>query len=109
MGLRHLENSKRHGRDLCTNRDVHTMTKPNAENKRYMWFGTQDGLNKYDGYSFTVYTQKDGLPNDAIYGIVKSMVQHARGSSGQREMADVKHWLDEAVNLVYHGTRANDA
>ena len=21
----------------------------------YMWFGTQDGLNKYDGYEFTIY------------------------------------------------------
>ena len=21
----------------------------------YIWFGTQDGLNKYDGYNFTVY------------------------------------------------------
>ena len=21
----------------------------------YMWFGTEDGLNKYDGYKFTVY------------------------------------------------------
>ncbi len=41
-------------------------------------------------------------------GIVKSMMQHARGSSGQREMADINHLLDEAVNLVYHGLRAND-
>jgi len=41
--------------------------------------------------------------------IVKSMMQHARGSSGQREMVDVNHLLDEAVNLVYHGMRANDA
>jgi signal transduction histidine kinase/ligand-binding sensor domain-containing protein len=42
-------------------------------------------------------------------GIVKSMMQHARGSSGQREPADINHLLDEAVNLVYHGMRANDA
>ena len=41
--------------------------------------------------------------------IVKSMMQHARGSSGQRELADINHLLDEAVNLTYHGLRANDA
>ncbi len=41
--------------------------------------------------------------------IVKSMMQHARGSSGQRELADINQLLDEAVNLVYHGMRANDA
>jgi signal transduction histidine kinase len=42
-------------------------------------------------------------------GIVKSMMQHARGSSGQRELTDINHLLDEAVNLTYHGMRANDA
>lgn len=41
--------------------------------------------------------------------IVKSMIQHARSSSGQREPADINQLLDEAVNLVYHGLRANDA
>lgn len=25
------------------------------DNKSFMWFGTQDGLNKYDGYEMTVY------------------------------------------------------
>jgi len=41
--------------------------------------------------------------------IVKSMMEHARGSSGQREPAEINALLDEAVNLVYHGMRANDA
>jgi len=27
------------------------------DSKGYMWIGTQDGLNKYDGYNFTVYKQ----------------------------------------------------
>jgi signal transduction histidine kinase len=41
--------------------------------------------------------------------IVKNMMQHARGSSGQREPAEINVLLDDAVNLVYHGMRANDA
>ncbi|MCG3120025.1 MAG: Adaptive-response sensory-kinase SasA [bacterium] len=40
--------------------------------------------------------------------IVRSMMEHARGSSGQRQMTDINHLLDEAVNLSYHGMRAQD-
>ncbi|MEQ8995883.1 MAG: two-component regulator propeller domain-containing protein [Coleofasciculus sp. B1-GNL1-01] len=29
------------------------------DNQGMMWFGTQDGLNKYDGYNFTVYKRKE--------------------------------------------------
>jgi two-component system, sensor histidine kinase ChiS len=25
------------------------------DHKGYMWFGTQNGLNKYNGYDFTIY------------------------------------------------------
>ena len=28
----------------------------------FMWFGTQDGLNRYDGYSFTVYRHDPANP-----------------------------------------------
>ena len=29
----------------------------------YLWFGTHDGLNKYDGYNFTVYLPDSSNPN----------------------------------------------
>ncbi|MCC6837879.1 MAG: histidine kinase, partial [Bacteroidia bacterium] len=39
----------------------------------FMWFGTQDGLNKYDGYNITVYkhNQQDSnsLANNFIYSL----------------------------------------
>jgi len=41
-------------------------------------------------------------------GIVRSMMEHARGSAGQRQMTAINHLLDEAVNLSYHGMRAQD-
>ena len=41
-------------------------------------------------------------------GIVRSMMQHARSSSGQRELTDVNALLDDAVNLVYHGLLARE-
>jgi ligand-binding sensor domain-containing protein/signal transduction histidine kinase len=33
------------------------------DNMGFMWFGTQDGLNKYDGYNFTVYNSDPYNPN----------------------------------------------
>ena len=41
-------------------------------------------------------------------GIVKSMLDHSRGSSGERRMVDLNALIDEALNLAYHGARAQD-
>ena len=41
-------------------------------------------------------------------GIVKSMLAHSRGSSGERQRTDINALLDEALNLAYHGARAQD-
>jgi PAS domain S-box-containing protein len=39
-------------------------------------------------------------------GIVKSMLLHSRGGSGQRQKADLNALVEEAVALAFHGTRA---
>jgi two-component system NtrC family sensor kinase len=41
-------------------------------------------------------------------GIVKSMLEHSRGGSGDRREVDVNALVEEALNLAYHGARAQD-
>ncbi|HVK97224.1 MAG TPA: ATP-binding protein [Flavisolibacter sp.] len=40
--------------------------------------------------------------------IVKSMLQHSRKSSGQKEPTDINALVDEYLRLSYHGLRAKD-
>jgi signal transduction histidine kinase len=40
--------------------------------------------------------------------IVKGMLQHSRGSSGQKEPTDNNQLADEYLRLAYHGFRAKD-
>ncbi|MFN0187429.1 MAG: ATP-binding protein, partial [Bacteroidia bacterium] len=38
--------------------------------------------------------------------IVKSMLQHSREGSGEKELVEINQLLHESVNLAYHGVRA---
>jgi PAS domain S-box-containing protein len=40
--------------------------------------------------------------------IVRSMLEHSRGSSGEQRSANLNTLVDEALNLAYHGARAQD-
>ncbi len=40
--------------------------------------------------------------------IVKSMLQHSRSSTGQKESTDINALADEYLRLAYHGMRARD-
>ena len=41
-------------------------------------------------------------------GIVKSMLLHSRGGSGERRQSDLNALIEEALNLAFHGARAQD-
>jgi C4-dicarboxylate-specific signal transduction histidine kinase len=42
-------------------------------------------------------------------GIVRSMMQHARGGTSEPERVDINEFLDEYASLAWHGMRARDA
>jgi len=41
-------------------------------------------------------------------GIVKSMLDHSRGATSERRKVDLNNLVEEALNLAYHGARAQD-
>jgi two-component system NtrC family sensor kinase len=41
-------------------------------------------------------------------GIIKSMLEHSRGGSDDRRAVNLNTLIDEALNLAYHGARAQD-
>lgn len=37
----------------------------------FMWFGTWDGLNKYDGYSYTIFNEEHGLSSQNVSALLE--------------------------------------
>ncbi len=50
-------------------------------------------------------TKEHGKRADSI---VHSMLQHSRGKKGEKQTTDINSMLDEDLNLVFHGMRAQD-
>ena len=40
--------------------------------------------------------------------IVKGMLLHSRGTAGEKTLTDINDFLDQYVNLAYHGMRATE-
>lgn len=49
------------------------------DRRGFMWFGTQDGLNMYDGYEFTVYRNDPQNPESIGYSSVNALFEDRQG------------------------------
>ena len=49
------------------------------DSRGFMWFGTREGLNKYDGYNFTVYKNQIGEDKSLANNQINDMIEGGRG------------------------------
>jgi len=79
------------------------------DNQGFMWFGTGDGLNKYDGYKFEVYRHNPSDPNSLSSNGVFSIYEDQSGilwigtfgggiNRFDREENEFTHWVNEPGN-----------
>lgn len=57
--------------------DVNTIIQ---DDEGFMWFGTHDGLNKYDGYTFEVFRHQEGQPNSIPNNLIQSLEKDKDGN-----------------------------
>jgi len=57
-----------------------TVTSIYQDKKGYMWFGTRNGLNCFDGYNFKIFTTETGNPHSISDNHILSISQSADGN-----------------------------
>ncbi|MCX6216056.1 two-component regulator propeller domain-containing protein [Spirosoma sp.] len=49
------------------------------DRRGFMWFGTQDGLNKFDGYTYTLYRNSPQKPNSLSHNFIHTLFEDKQG------------------------------
>ncbi len=45
------------------------------DHQGFMWIGTEEGLNKYDGYSFTAYKHDPKKSSSVSHSFIRSLLE----------------------------------
>jgi len=92
-------------KDGLSHNNVYTIIQ---DNLGFMWFGTQDGLNRYDGYRFIIYRHDSKNPNTLGTGNFGKMIQDTSGVFWFGTYGGGLNRFDPKTNLFKHYTSKVD-
>ena len=78
------------------------VTSASQDREGFMWFGTQEGLNRYDGYEFRVYIHDPDDPASLSHDSVKSILVDHQGRLWVGTDGGGLSLLDEAKGTFTH-------
>src|SRR5215831_6156471 len=81
------------------------------DHKGFLWFGTYEGLSRFDGYSFVSYDRRDGLPHISINHITEDRQGRlwvATNGGGVARLVDYSPQNDSAKFVSFKISETND-
>jgi len=72
------------------------------DKKGFMWFATHDGLNKYDGYGFTVYKPDPNKPGSISSNLIYNIEGDADGNLWIGTTGSGLNYFDRATEKFIH-------
>ncbi|CDF79797.1 histidine kinase [Formosa agariphila KMM 3901] len=63
--------------DGLSQSDINTIFQ---DQKGFMWFGTHDGLNRYDGYNFTIFKPDNKNPKSISSNLIWKIIDDSKGN-----------------------------
>ncbi|MGL5416523.1 MAG: two-component regulator propeller domain-containing protein [Clostridium sp.] len=78
------------------------------DSKGYMWFGTNDGLNRYDGYSFQVLKGSENEENKIYSGIIGSLIEDNEGDIWVGTSSGLNKVDSKTLDVIRVGTDIED-
>ncbi|SHM50249.1 Signal transduction histidine kinase [Chitinophaga jiangningensis] len=72
----------------------------------FMWFGTYDGLNRFDGYEFKIFRNNFKNTRSLINNWINSISEDQQGNLwiGTRQGASIYHQLTDDFSVLYYKT-----
>ena len=68
----------------------------------FMWFGTEDGLNRYDGYEFKIFKNNPSDPNSLVYNQITSLIEDRNGKLWVGTFYGGLDQYDPVTNIFSH-------
>ncbi len=76
------------------------------DSKGFMWFGTRDGLNKFDGYTFTHYKHKPFDEKSISHNIIRFLIEDKDGmiwiATGGGGLCRYDRFKNEFISLMHN-------
>jgi signal transduction histidine kinase/ligand-binding sensor domain-containing protein len=66
----------------------------------FLWFGTQDGLNKYDGYTFEIFRKVPGDTSSLSDNYITSLLADTHGNIWIGTYSGGVNWLDPHLGII---------
>ena len=80
-----------------------------CDSRGFMWFGTMDGLNRYDGYEFKIYRTNYNNPSSLSNSRIVSIWEDRRGFIWVESHDGHYHYLDQRTDRFYSFPSSSDA